>query len=49
MKVQITFDYHPDDPDENDASGMSAQEYEQVQEQLMELGAENIKMKQVAE
>lgn len=43
QQVQVSFVYTPDDPDPGDDTGVSAKEYEEVTDLLMErLGAENI-------
>lgn len=42
--VKITFNYEPDEPDDDDETGVSEAEYTKVTEILMEqIGAENIK------
>ena len=42
MSVKVTFTYEPDDPDDDDSTGMSAEEHDQLHDQLMSLGADNI-------
>lgn len=50
MKVKVTFDYHPADPDPSDPTGLSEEEFERLTEELMEqLGAENIVCTAVAD
>jgi hypothetical protein len=49
MKVQIKFDFYPDEPDPNDDTGMSADEHDRVIEQLMALGADSIEIEKVEE
>jgi hypothetical protein len=41
-KVRVTFDYYPDEPDDQDATGMSDHEYEALTQGLVDLGADNI-------
>ncbi len=36
--VKITFVYEPDEPDEDDATGMSEDEYTRVTDAVMQLG-----------
>lgn len=43
MTVRVQFDYEPDEPDDDDKTGMSEAEYEKVTDGLMQTyGAENI-------
>ena len=41
-KVRVSFDYCPDEPDPDDSSGLSEDEYMRLMDQLQELGAENV-------
>jgi hypothetical protein len=45
MAVKVTFDYEPDDPDPKDSTGMSSDEYEELHEHLMSIGADNIEIR----
>jgi hypothetical protein len=45
--VSFTFTYEPEEPDPDDGTGMSAEEYERVTEALMALGAEDIRVERV--
>lgn len=48
MTVKISFNYEPDEPDEDDSTGMSLEEYERVTEHLMSsVGAESIQVEKV--
>lgn len=50
MAVRVTFLMTPDSPDDDDKTGMSNEEFEQVTDHLMmELGAENIEIVKVDE
>lgn len=40
--VKVTFDYEPQEPDDEDPSGVSEDEYQELMERLMELGATNV-------
>lgn len=42
--TRVTFDFEPDEPDDDDSTGMSEAEYLRLSEQLAELGATNIKI-----
>lgn len=44
--VRVTFDYHPDEPDPSDPTGMSEDEHLRLSDALAELGAENIRIYQ---
>lgn len=44
MTVLVKFDYEPDEPDEDDPTGMSSDEFDRLQDRLMELGADNVTM-----
>ena len=39
-KVRVSFDYYPEDPDPDDETGMSTEEFDRLMEQLGELGAD---------
>lgn len=46
--VQVTFRYEPDDADDNDATGVSSEEFDRVTERLMiDYGAENIELRRI--
>lgn len=45
--VKVTFYYEPDEPDDEDETGMSADEYDRVTERLIGLGADNMKFERV--
>lgn len=40
--VKVTFKYEPDEPDDDDATGVSEDEHNRLMDQLMQLGAEDI-------
>lgn len=44
MSVKISFNYEPDEPDDTDRTGMSEEEYLQLTDALMQLGADDITM-----
>ena len=46
--VKVTFNYEPDDPDDDDATGMSSDEYDQLYDALISLGADNVEIKKVS-
>lgn len=46
-QVKVEFTYTPEDPDENDSTGMSNEEYDELMDSLMPLGAEDIKVVKV--
>lgn len=43
-QVNVSFKYEPDEPDPEDGTGMSADEFERLTEQLMALGADDIEI-----
>lgn len=48
MTVQVTFQYEPDDTDDNDPTGVTSEEFDRLTERLMVAhGAENIELKRV--
>lgn len=50
MKVKVTFVFEPEDPDENDPTGLSEDEFNELTDGLAsEYGAENIIVEAVAE
>lgn len=44
MRVKVSFDFEPENPDDDDSTGMEVAEYETLTEGLMELGATNIQI-----
>jgi hypothetical protein len=40
-RVRISFDYYPENPDPEDPTGMSNDEYDTVMDILSQLGADN--------
>lgn len=42
MSVKVSFTYTPDDPDDDDPTGLSEEEHQKVFDTLMHLGAEDI-------
>ena len=42
MSVRVTFDYYPDDPDDSDSTGMSEDEFVELNDKLAQLGADNV-------
>jgi hypothetical protein len=42
--VTVTFEFEPEQPDPDDRTGMSDEEYEDLTGRLMELGATDIKI-----
>jgi hypothetical protein len=47
-EVRVSFTYTPDDPDDDDPTGVSSAEYETVTDQLMQqFGAENIEFAKI--
>jgi hypothetical protein len=42
VTVMVSFRYDPDDPDPDDRTGVSSEEYDQLTDQLMMLGAYDI-------
>lgn len=44
MTVEVSFDYEPEEPDETDPTGLSVDEHDRLMEQLIEIGATNIKV-----
>jgi hypothetical protein len=50
MTVQVTFRYEPDEPDENDPTGVSSEEFDRTSDRLMmEFGAEDVQFSKVTE
>lgn len=43
-QVTVTFKYTPEQPDPDDFTGVSAEEYDDLTMRLMELGAEDIEV-----
>jgi len=43
--VTVTFKYEPDEPDADDSTGMSKEEFSQLTEQLAALGADEIEVR----
>jgi hypothetical protein len=46
-KVRVSFDYYPENPDPDDETGMSEEEYEALMDKLGALGADNPEFKKV--
>lgn len=46
-EVTVTFKYTPNDPDPEDRTGLSEDEHQQLMDQLMQLGAEDIEISKV--
>lgn len=44
MDVKVTFDYEPGEPDDENDSGLSEEEYDRLTEALIELGAMNVRI-----
>lgn len=42
MKVQVTFTYDPEEPDEQDPTGMSEDEYIKLSEEIAQAGGYDI-------
>jgi hypothetical protein len=47
VKVRVSFDYYPDEPDEGDRTGMSEEEYLRLHDKLMGLGADDVTIERV--
>lgn len=47
MKVRVSFDYYPDDPDPDDSTGLSSEEHEDLMGKLMQLGADDVQIEKV--
>lgn len=48
LKVKVSFDYYPDEPDPEDPTGMSEDEHNDLMQKVMELGADNIEIEKVS-
>jgi hypothetical protein len=46
-KVRVSFDYYPDEPDLDDETGMSTEEFEDLMDKLGQLGADNPEVKKI--
>jgi hypothetical protein len=45
MTVKVSFNYEPDEPDDNDPTGVSEEEHSSLTDKLaMEFGADNIEI-----
>lgn len=42
MATIVTFTYEPDEPDDDDSSGMSVDEFDRLMDALAQLGATNV-------
>lgn len=42
--VKVSFDYEPDEPDDEDNSGMSEEEFERVMDACMAIGGTDIRI-----
>jgi hypothetical protein len=49
MKVKVTFEYEPEEPDEGDRSGMSEEEFMRLMDDLMALGANDIEIEKIGD
>jgi hypothetical protein len=49
MKVRVSFDYYPDDPDPDDSTGMSEAEHEALMNKVMSLGGDDMQVEKVEE
>lgn len=47
IKVRVSFDYYPGDPDPTDPTGMTEEEHEDLMDKLGQLGADNPEVKLV--
>jgi hypothetical protein len=45
--VRVTFNYVPDDPDPDDHTGCSAEEFDRLMDELQQLGATDVKVEKV--
>lgn len=48
LKVKVSFDYYPDEPDPDDETGMSEDEYDDLMRKVIELGGGDIQFKKVS-
>lgn len=44
MSVRVTFTYEPDDPDDDDPTGVSEAEHQELMDHLLALGAEDVEI-----
>lgn len=44
MKVRVSFDYYPEQPDPDDETGMSEEEHVDLMDKLAALGADDVQM-----
>lgn len=47
VKVQVSFEYWPEEPDPDHATGMSEPEYAELMDHLAELGATDVKIEKI--
>ena len=47
-RVRVSFVYEPDEPDEDDDTGVSNEEFEKISDALMMFGAEDVKFEKIA-
>lgn len=40
-RVTVTFDYYPEDPDDEDPSGMAEDEYTDLMDKITSIGGDN--------
>ena len=45
--MHVEFDYYPDDPDPDDESGMSEDEFVELTDRIAQLGGDNLSAKKV--
>jgi hypothetical protein len=44
-RVRVTFYFEPEDPDPSDPTGISEDEYNDLMDRLIELGAEDVEVR----
>lgn len=44
LKVRVSFDFYPDEPDPDDETGMSDEEHLALMDHLAQLGADNVEI-----
>lgn len=48
LKVKVSFDYYPDEPDPDDETGMSEDEFNDMMEKVLALGGDDIQIQKVS-
>lgn len=48
MTVLVKFEYEPEQPDDDDSTGMASEEFDDLHDRLVALGADNITMEKKA-